>query len=61
MENDLETFENVLVAYIRSASKTKLSVKTKLGRQTLYDLISEDQEFNPSLTTLSSILKAIAA
>jgi len=61
MENDLETFQDVLIAYVRTASKSRLAAKTKLGRQTLYDLIDEDKEFNPTLSTLGSILKALAA
>ena len=61
MTDDLETFQDVLVAHLRATSKSKLSRKTKLGRQTLYDLIDETKEFNPTLSTLSSILKAIAA
>src|SRR5579862_781712 len=61
MENDLETFQDVLIAHLRSVSKSKLSAKTKLGRQTLYDLIDEKKDFNPTLSTLGSILKAIAA
>jgi DNA-binding phage protein len=40
---------------------TGLSSKTGLGRQTLYDLINDEKEFNPTLSTLAAILKAIAA
>ena len=61
MTNDLETFQDVLIAHLRAVSKSKLSAKTKLGRQTLYDLIDEKKDFNPTLSTLGSILKAIAA
>ena len=61
MEDDLETFKDVLIAHLRSMSKTELANKTHLGRQTLYDLIDESKEFNPTLSTLGSILKAIAA
>jgi DNA-binding phage protein len=61
MSNDLETFQDVLIAYLRTASKSKLASKTKLGRQTLYDLIDEEKEFNPTLSTLGSILEALAA
>ena len=61
MQNDLETFQDVLIAHLRTVSKSKLAIKTKLGRQTLYDLINEDKEFNPTLSTLGSLLKAIAA
>ncbi len=61
MQDDIETFQDVLLAHLRTVSKTKLASKTGLGRQTLYDLISEDREFNPTLSTLAAILKAIAA
>ena len=61
MENDLETFKDVLIAHLRSLSKTELASKASLGRQTLYDLIDDSKEFNPTLSTLGSILKAIAA
>jgi DNA-binding phage protein len=61
MANDMETFQDVLVAYLRTVSKSELAGKTKLGRQTLYDLINEEKEFNPTLSTLGSILEALAA
>lgn len=61
MEDDLETFKDVLIAHLRSLPKTELASKTNLGRQTLYDLIDDSKEFNPTLSTLGSILKAIAA
>ena len=61
MEDDLETFKDVLIAHIRAMSKTELSARSKLGRQTLYDLVDESKEFNPTLSTLGSILKAMAA
>lgn len=61
MGNDIETFKDVLIAHLRSQPKTQLASETKLGRQTLYDLIDESKEFNPTLSTLSLILKSIAA
>ncbi len=61
MQNDMETFQDVLIGHLRTASKSGLSSKTGLGRQTLYDLINEEKEFNPTLNTLAAILKAIAA
>lgn len=61
MTNDLEVFQDVLVAYLRTVSKSRLAAKSKLGRQTLYDLIDEKKEFNPTLSTLGSILEALAA
>ncbi len=61
MENDLESFQDALLGFLRSTSKSKLSLKTGLGRRTLYDLIDESKEFNPTLSTLGAILEAIAA
>lgn len=61
MCDDLEVFQDVLIAYLRTVSKSRLAARTKLGRQTLYDLIDETKEFNPTLSTLGSILKTLAA
>jgi DNA-binding phage protein len=61
MENDLDTFKDVLIAYLRSNSKTKLAAKTGLGRQTLYDLIDDSKPFNPTFETLGTILEKLAA
>lgn len=61
MEDDIETFKDVLIAHLRAQPKTQLASETQIGRQTLYDLINEDLEFNPTLSTLTSILKSIAA
>ncbi len=57
--NDLEAFEDVLVAFLRATSKTKLAKETKLGRRTLYNLIEGKKPFNPTLSTLGPIFKAI--
>ncbi len=60
-ENDLETFQDVLVGYIRTSSKTALSQKTNIGRTTLYDLIDSSKSFNPTLETMGKIFKELAA
>ena len=59
--NDMETFQDVLVGYIRTSSKVALSRKTKLGRTTLYDLIDPDKPFNPTLDTIGKIFEELAA
>ena len=59
--NDMETFQDVLVGYIRTSSKLALSKKTKLGRTTLYDLIDPNKPFNPTLDTLGKIFEDLAA
>ncbi|MEI8348244.1 MAG: hypothetical protein WCG27_12310, partial [Pseudomonadota bacterium] len=54
LQGDTETFQDILIAYLRNASKSKLSQMTGLGRQTIYDLINEQREFNPTLSTLGA-------
>lgn len=61
VNSDLESVRDLLIAHIRTVNKSKLAIKTKLGRQTLYDLIDKKKEFNPSLKTLTTILDNIAA
>jgi DNA-binding phage protein len=61
IDGDIETLKDVLITQIRIANKAELVRKSKLGRQTLYDLIEGKREFNPTIKTLSSLLKAIAA
>jgi DNA-binding phage protein len=58
--NDIETFRDVLIAHLRTLSKTELAKRTGLGRRTLYDLI-EAKKFDPRLSTLSALLSKIAA
>lgn len=60
LANDLDTFRDVLIAHLRSISKTDLAKKTGLGRRTIYDML-ENKNFDPRLSTLSSILSKIAA
>lgn len=60
LQNDLDTFRDVLIAHLRSISKTDLAKKTGLGRRTLYDLI-ENKNFDPRLSTISSLLSKLAA
>ena len=61
MNGDLESFQDVLVAHIKACPKSRLARETKLGRQTLYDLLDEDKEFNPTFKTLGAILQALPA
>ncbi len=60
-DDDLEMLKDVLLYHIRSRSKADLVRKSKLSRQTMYDLLSDKRDFNPSIKTLSALLKAIAA
>ncbi len=60
-ENDLETFQDILIAYLRTSSKLALSRNLKMGRSTLYDLIDPNKPFNPTLETLGKIFQDLAA
>jgi DNA-binding phage protein len=61
VDGDLEAVRDVLIAHLQTVNKSNLASKTKLGRQTLYDLMDSKKEFNPSIKTLSTILDNIAA
>jgi DNA-binding phage protein len=58
---DLDSFREVLIAYLVTANKTNLAKKAGIGRQTLYDLIDLKKKFNPELSTVSAVIHAIAA
>lgn len=58
---DTESFRDVLTAHLMSVNKVQMAKKAGIGRTTLYDLMDPKKEFNPELSTISSILKAIAA
>jgi DNA-binding phage protein len=60
LTNDLDVFRDVLIAHLRTISKTELAKKTGLGRQTIYDML-DNKKFDPRLSTLSSILSKIAS
>ncbi len=60
LENDIDTFRDVLISHLRTLSKTELAKDTGLGRRTLYDLM-DAESFDPRISTLSSLLSKIAA
>jgi DNA-binding phage protein len=61
IDGDIDLLKDILITLIRFQNKSELVRKTKIGRQTLYDLISGKREFNPSIKTLCTLLKTIAA
>ncbi len=61
VDGDVEAVRDLLIAHLRTVNKSKLAAKTKLGRQTIYDLIDRNKEFNPSIKTLTTILDNLAA
>lgn len=60
IQNDIDTFRDVLITHLRTISKTELAKETGIGRRTLYDLI-ENENFDPRLSTLAALLSKIAA
>ena len=60
VNDDLETVKDVLIVHLVAQPKSKLARETGLGRQTLYDLIKPDGEFNPTLETLGALLKKVS-
>jgi DNA-binding phage protein len=58
---DLDSFREVLVAHLMTANKMAIAKKAGIGRRTLYDLIDPKKEFNPELSTVSAVIRALAA
>lgn len=58
---DIDAFQDVLVAHLMTANKSAIAKKAGIGRRTLYDLLDPNKEFNPELSTISAVIRAIAA
>lgn len=58
---EIDSFRDVLVAHLMTANKSQLAKKAGIGRRTLYDLLDPKKEFNPELSTISAVIRAIAA
>ena len=60
-EGDIDSFREVLTSHLMTVSKANLAKKAGIGRRTLYDLMDPSKKFNPELSTISSLIHAIAA
>lgn len=58
---DLDSFRDVLSSYLMSANKAELAKKAGIGRRTLYDILDPKKKFNPELSTISAVIRALAA
>ena len=58
---DVDSFRDVLVAHLMTVNKAKIAKAAGIGRRTLYDLIDPKKEFNPELSTISAVIRALAA
>lgn len=58
---DIDSFREVLTAHLMTVNKVHIAKKAGIGRRTLYDLIDPKKEFNPELSTISAVIRALAA
>ena len=58
---DLDSFRELLAAHLMTVNKVDLAKKAGIGRRTIYDLIDPNKEFNPELSTVSALIRALAA
>lgn len=58
---DLDAFREVLAAHLMTVNKIRLAKKAGVGRRTLYDILDPKKKFNPELSTVSAVIRALAA
>ena len=58
---DLDSFRDVLVAHLATVNKLAVAKKAGIARRTLYDLIDPNKKFNSELSTVSAVIRALAA
>lgn len=56
---DLESFREVLTVHLMTVNKVEVAKKAGIGRRTLYDLIDPKKEFNPELSTVAAVIRAL--
>lgn len=58
---DLDSFRDVLVVHLSTVNKFAIAKKAGIARRTLYDLLDPNKKFNPELSTVSAVIRALAA
>ncbi len=58
---DLDSFRDVLVVHLATVNKFAIAKKAGIARRTLYDLLDPNKKFNPGLSTVSAVIRALAA
>lgn len=58
---DLDSFRDVLISHLMTANKVRLAKKAGIARRTLYDIMDQKKKFNPELSTVSAVIRALAA
>ena len=57
--NDLETFQIILIEILTKTNKKALAEKAGIERRTLYRLLDLRCDFNPELATIAALMKAL--
>lgn len=58
---DLDSFRDVLIVHLATVNKFAIAKKAGIARRTLYDLLDPNKKFNPELSTVSAVIRALAA
>jgi len=58
---DLDAFRDVLWSHVMTTNRTDLARKAGISRRTLYALLDTKKKFNPELSTVSAIIRALSA
>lgn len=59
LEDDLDTFRDILIGHLRAVSKTQVARTTGLGRQTIYDILQNEAGFDLRVSSLAKLLKSL--
>ena len=57
---DLDAFRDVLAAHLTSTNKMALAKKAGIARRTVYDILDPKKKFNPALSTISAVIRALS-
>src|SRR5438270_4362059 len=56
---DLDSFRSILISFLTIVNKTHFAKIAGIGRATLYDMIDSKKRFNPELSTVAAIIRAL--
>jgi DNA-binding phage protein len=56
---DVDSFRDVLVSHLVTTNKVHFAELAGIGRRTLYDLMDPKKKFNPELSTISAMMRAL--
>lgn len=58
---ELDAFRDVLAAHLLTTNKMRLAKQAGIGRRTIYDIMDPKKRLNPELSTVSAMIRALAA